>query len=511
MVTPSPTAPRRLLALFAHPDDELSVGGTLARYAQSGAEVTLVCATRGEAATIYSPPEYGATPANLAQVRTGELECCCRVLGVQDLRWLDWPDGGVAQLERDAAVAAVVALLRAVRPQVMITHPSHGGYPHPDHIAVYEIALAAWHAAADPAYRPDLGPAHAVAKLYSRAIPASFFAVAEGLRDYRVSLNGQQLPFFATPDEEISTVVDVAAWAQQRMAGWECHRSQHNPQGMFSRMSEEARQAFVSREFLQVIAHRLPTAPQHETDVFAGLERLTVAGQVDESMLAAPDSEVTPLNDDASNGTPWEEPGAVADAAAVAPRLMAALRGRRTYLLIHEAYRRATPQADFAALLDDLIEDGHEAIAELSRLLRHLGHSPMTAGLNEKLLTQGSSRKGTAHKLNFLLVGATQTLQWLNDQRRSDDPPDVQAVWQRLIDAEARHLQQIKQVLGQVELAAGAAPTASQSAPQAPPTGLAKPRLRRHQNARRAAGRPRRNAAQPQPRSRRPPRRAADT
>ncbi|HRI57316.1 MAG TPA: PIG-L family deacetylase, partial [Anaerolineae bacterium] len=67
--------PRRILAVFAHPDDELSVGGALARYAAEGVAITLVCATRGEAATIYSPPEYGATPENLAEIRTRELEC----------------------------------------------------------------------------------------------------------------------------------------------------------------------------------------------------------------------------------------------------------------------------------------------------------------------------------------------------------------------------------------------------------------------------------------------------
>ncbi|HRX04212.1 MAG TPA: PIG-L family deacetylase, partial [Anaerolineae bacterium] len=63
------TSSHRIVGLFAHPDDELSVGGTLARYAAGGAQVTLVCATRGEAATIYSPPEYGATRENLGQIR----------------------------------------------------------------------------------------------------------------------------------------------------------------------------------------------------------------------------------------------------------------------------------------------------------------------------------------------------------------------------------------------------------------------------------------------------------
>jgi N-acetyl-1-D-myo-inositol-2-amino-2-deoxy-alpha-D-glucopyranoside deacetylase len=501
-------ASKRILAVFAHPDDELSVGGTLARYVQENVHVTLVCATRGEAATIYAPPEYGATPENLAQVRTGELECCCRALGVQDLRWLDWPDGGVERIDRDAAVAAVVALVREVRPQVILTHPEHGGYPHPDHIAVHHIVLAAWQAAADAAYRPDLGAAHASAKLYGRVIPASFFAIAEGLRDYRVALNGQHLPFFATPDEEIGTVLDVAAWAERRAAGWECHRSQHNPKGMFSNLSDEARRAYASREFLQIIAHRLPAAPQHETDLFAGLESTIVAVSTEGDVVGAPASETEIVNGDASADLPTQDsnlpPLTQADAAALAPRLMAALRGRRTYLMIHEGYRRATPQADFALLLDGLMEDGHEAIVELSHHLRHLGRSPMAAGVNDKVLAQGANRKGTASKLNFLLVGATQTLQWLNEQRRSDDPPAMQALWQQLIDAESRHLQQIKAVLGQVELAGDEPEITRAAAAQGQPGGLAKPRLRRHQSARRSTGQSRQRAAARRPRSPRP-------
>ncbi|MCB0235498.1 MAG: PIG-L family deacetylase, partial [Anaerolineae bacterium] len=261
------TSSHRIVGLFAHPDDELSVGGTLARYAAGGAQVTLVCATRGEAATIYSPPEYGATRENLGQIRTGELQCCCAALGITDLRWMDWPDGGVAGIDREEAIAAVVKLLREVRPQVMLTHPANGGYPHPDHIAVHEIALAAWYAAAEPGYRPDLGPAVEVAKLYARVIPQSFFESSPAFAEFRISLNGEQLRFFSTPDDEITAVMDVAAWSEKRVAGWECHKSQHNPEGMFSQVSDEVQRAFVSREYLQLLAHRLAAAPQRETDL----------------------------------------------------------------------------------------------------------------------------------------------------------------------------------------------------------------------------------------------------
>lgn len=417
---------QRILGFFAHPDDELSTGGTLARYAAGGADITLLCATRGEAATIYSPPEYGATRANLAQVRTGELECCCAVLGIHDLRWLDWPDGGVAAVDRDEAVAAVVAVLRALQPQVMLTHPPHGGYPHPDHIAVYEIALSAWHAAAAAEYRPDLGPAFAPAKLYGRVIPQSFFESSPAFADFRVSLNGEQLRFFSTPDDEITAVLDVAAWSEQRVAGWECHKSQHNPEGMFSQMSDEVQRAFRSREYLLLLAHRLSAEPQRETDLFAGLE------------------------------TANQPAGAPVDTASLAARLMAGLRARRAYLTIYQQYLRYRPKPEFVALLEVLVDDTQEAVALLSSALRRLDRSPLQAGAHEKLLDQGMGRRGAVSRLNFMIVGMDKSLQWYASQLAEDDSPEIRAIWQELEATERRHLAMTKGLLAEMERSGGA-------------------------------------------------------
>lgn len=428
-----PAPSRRILALFAHPDDELSVGGTLARAADDGAAVTLICATRGEAATIYAPPEYGATADNLAEVRTRELECCCAALGIRDLRWLDWPDGRVAGLDPDQAVAQVVALLRAVRPQIMVTHPDHGGYPHPDHIAVHQIALAAWQAAADPDYRPDLGPAWAVAVLYARVFPLSFFEDNPGFAQFRVHLNGQQLSFQGTPDDEINVVLDVAAWVERRMAGWDCHASQHNPQGMWSGVSDEARRAFASREHLQVIAHRLPAAPLHETDLWADLEPLAEAGE-----------ELPEEVDEAS--------------AAAGERLLAALRSRRTYLMIYQEYARHSPKPDFAELLQTLEDRAQEAIALLSSALRRVDRNPKRSGINEKLLAQGVHRRGAAGKLNFIIAGTAKNIDWYQQQLAQDDPPAIKAVWQGLVDLEIQDQALAKHVLAEVEQATSQGP-----------------------------------------------------
>jgi LmbE family N-acetylglucosaminyl deacetylase len=85
----------RLLAVFAHPDDEtFGVGGTLAKYAAQDTHVTLICATRGEVGEIA--PGTGATPETLGQVREGELRCAAQTLGVRNLIFLDYRDSGMA-------------------------------------------------------------------------------------------------------------------------------------------------------------------------------------------------------------------------------------------------------------------------------------------------------------------------------------------------------------------------------------------------------------------------------
>lgn len=258
----------RILALFAHPDDELSVGGALAHYAATGADITLICATRGEAATIYCAD--CATPETLAAVRTAELACCCRILGIDRLEWLDWPDGGVQQIPLDVAVAQLAPRIRQLRPHIIVTHPEHGNYPHPDHIGVHERALAAFHAAADAAYAAA-GPVWQTPKFYVRAIPESAFDLIPGFREYRVNLGGQALPFVPDPDEQIDCSIDCAVTVAKRVEGWKCHRSQHNPQGTFSVMPEELQKKLFSVEHFRLFAHHLPAPLARHTAWEAGL------------------------------------------------------------------------------------------------------------------------------------------------------------------------------------------------------------------------------------------------
>src|SRR4051795_3519018 len=187
------TPDRRLLLVHAHPDDEaINNGATMARYVAEGVQVTLLTCTLGEEGEVLVPElaQLAADQADqLGGYRIGELTAAMAALGVTDHRWLGgagrYRDSGMmgtpanghprafwnADLEEAAAHA--VAVVREVRPQVLVTYDENGGYGHPDHIQAHRVAMGAVECAADPTYRPDLGPAWDVAKVYWWCVPRS--------------------------------------------------------------------------------------------------------------------------------------------------------------------------------------------------------------------------------------------------------------------------------------------------------------------------------------------------
>ncbi|MBO8172310.1 MAG: PIG-L family deacetylase [Bacillaceae bacterium] len=159
----------RILAVFAHPDDETyACGGTLAKYARQGAEITLICATRGEAGRRMGHPPF-TTRKELPRVREQELRNACNILGIGDLLFLDLPDKGVERYEPEPLTRRLVQAIRLIRPQIMITFGGAGGFAyHADHRAIHRCATAAFRAAGDPeAYsEAEVGKPHRVHRLY---------------------------------------------------------------------------------------------------------------------------------------------------------------------------------------------------------------------------------------------------------------------------------------------------------------------------------------------------------
>ena len=141
-----PGSARRLLGVFAHPDDEVfCAGGTMARAAEAGAEVMVVSATRGERGQIRDPG--AATRHTLAAVRESELGAAAAELGVRRVRVLGYPDGALPH-HRSGLGAAIADIMRRFEPDTVITFGADGGYGHPDHVAVSGLTTEAFRALA---------------------------------------------------------------------------------------------------------------------------------------------------------------------------------------------------------------------------------------------------------------------------------------------------------------------------------------------------------------------------
>jgi LmbE family N-acetylglucosaminyl deacetylase len=267
-----------ILGVFAHPDDEGSASGSLARYAAQGVRAYVACATRGDGVDAKISEPGLATRETLGQVRSQELACACEKLGIEPPRFLGYQDGAVDEVAVEVAAAEVARLIRELRPQVVITHGPEGGYGHPDHIAVSNFVTAGFAAASDPDI--DLGlPPFAPAKLYYTAMPRSFLETVPAFRDRRADIRGQQLGFVGVPDELITTAVDVRDWLDLKLEALACHRTQFEfdpvtklPKLFLSSLPEaERRVTFGSERFVRAHAN-VAVGEGEERDLLEGLE-----------------------------------------------------------------------------------------------------------------------------------------------------------------------------------------------------------------------------------------------
>ncbi|GAB2445712.1 N-acetyl-1-D-myo-inositol-2-amino-2-deoxy-alpha-D -glucopyranoside deacetylase [Nocardioides hungaricus] len=306
------TADQRLLLVHAHPDDEsIGQGATMARYVAEGRGVTLVTCTAGEMGEILVPGlEHLAADRDdrLGEHRKEELAAAMEELGVTDHRWLGgfgtyrdsgmkWHDEGYAiagDLPEDGqghdnafwradlteAADHLVAIVREVRPQVLVAYDQFGGYGHPDHIQAHRVAMYAAQLAAVPSYRKDLGDPWEVAKIYWGAMSES--RLRAGLRALReagdtTTFEGMDpdgpLPPFVTADEDLAAGVDATAYVDRKLAAMRAHATQITTDGPFFALSNNLGDVAWGVEFFRIAkGERGPVgADGLETDLFAGI------------------------------------------------------------------------------------------------------------------------------------------------------------------------------------------------------------------------------------------------
>ena len=257
----------RLLACFAHPDDEaIPVGGALAAHAARGVTVRLVTATLGEEGEIRQPGL--ASPKTLGEVRRTELAKAAYTLGIAEPVVLDYRDSGMAGSPSNQHVSAyinvpdqdvverLVGQIRAFRPQVVLTFEPGGLYGHPDHITISRQATEAFRLAGDASQflhqlTGNMEP-HSPERLYYSARPVGFrMTWALQLREagLEVDLPTPERAAEGTPVEEIHLEMDVSPHLDTKMACIKCHQTQMAPDWPYDRVSRQVAASILGREY----------------------------------------------------------------------------------------------------------------------------------------------------------------------------------------------------------------------------------------------------------------------
>lgn len=223
----------KLLVVVAHPDDEaFGCGSLLAHASAAGLETFVLCATRGE---LGEPaPGSGIARQDLGKVRERELRSACALLGVGTVQLLDHLDSGVdgspapgslAAADPDEVTRQVALVMDGFRPDVVVTLDASDG--HRDHASMRDATLAALDVVT---HRPGRTYLYCLARSLMTA-----FTGHSGL---------------GTPDEEITTVVDVADLLPLRWSAIRAHGSQTPP---FDAMDLELQRGFLATDRLRQV------------------------------------------------------------------------------------------------------------------------------------------------------------------------------------------------------------------------------------------------------------------
>jgi N-acetyl-1-D-myo-inositol-2-amino-2-deoxy-alpha-D-glucopyranoside deacetylase len=286
----------RLLFVHAHPDDEtISTGATIAHYTARGAQVNVVTCTLGEEGEVIG--DRWALLAvdeadQLGGYRISELSCALAQLGVDVPIFLGgagrWRDSGMTgtpprahQRFIDAdpreAVGALVAIIRDLRPHVVVTYDPNGGYGHPDHVHAHEVTTAAVAESGGPDYPGDPWP---VPKFYWNVLANS--AVKDGVRELAdVDLPAHWTALSADDfdwgyaDADVDAVVDASDSRAAKVAALRSYATQVTvePSGRACALSNNLAMPIAGREHYVLVAGVAGERDGRgwETDLLAGL------------------------------------------------------------------------------------------------------------------------------------------------------------------------------------------------------------------------------------------------
>jgi LmbE family N-acetylglucosaminyl deacetylase len=194
-----------ILAISAHPDDELFAGGTLAMFAKQGHDVYILHTTRGEGGEVGEPPL--TTPENLGMYREQEARKAAHELGARDIFFLPYIDpymeiNGVARqidVPLEEFAKSIGEYIEKIQPELIISHGSSGEYGHPQHIYTHQATRKAL---------ANGSPDTAFMSWCAWHEPAPFARI----------LNS---------NDRADIVRDVMPWFEAKVAAALCHQTQH--------------------------------------------------------------------------------------------------------------------------------------------------------------------------------------------------------------------------------------------------------------------------------------------
>lgn len=297
-----PVSTGGLLAVHAHPDDEvITTGGVLASAAASGRGAAVVTCTGGELGEIVGAgmDPYVIRP-RLAEVRRQELAQSLHILGAGRPRLLGYRDSGMMGTDGNnhpeafwradvhEAVGRLVAHIRELRPTVCVTYDAFGAYGHPDHIQAHRITMLAVEAAAMGAMYPDTGSEWCTPKLYLATVPRSAIARI----NQEMAARGLPSPFgeatdvehidMGVPDERIGARIDVRRELDRKWDALRAHRSQVGDESFFLNTPDDLRERMFGTEwFIRVRSVGTQgsaiASADPEEDLFTGIGALSEA------------------------------------------------------------------------------------------------------------------------------------------------------------------------------------------------------------------------------------------
>lgn len=227
------------LAFHAHPDDEaIATGGTMALASRAGHRVVLVVATRGECGEVA--PGVLDDGESLGDRRERETCAAAAILGAHRVEFLGYRDSGMLgaatnddpacfwQADVDEAGSRLAQILRDEAVDAISVYDDHGGYGHPDHVQVHRVGHRAAELAGTPrVYEATMNRDHIVALRAEMAEPGA---------DDGPDIDEEQ---FGSPDELITTAVDVTSVVATKRAAMAAHASQITDDSFFLTLDDQ--------------------------------------------------------------------------------------------------------------------------------------------------------------------------------------------------------------------------------------------------------------------------------